>query len=199
MTHPIWASGMLRTAGILAGQNAGQGRPALSDLRRATSTAYYALFHQIIRHGAFHAVRGASEDDVSNITRWFTHTGIKEACGWVQTAADLTRQPNKSNRSALVLLRGIPAKPVPPKLLTLAESFIELQDARHEADYSNDYDPVRYRTLDHVATAEAAVKVSWSMWGASESSNPARVELWEAYSRFLTLCLVASGGPKSRG
>lgn len=39
MSRPIYGSRMLGTAGKLAGLRAGAGRPAVSDLRRATSTS----------------------------------------------------------------------------------------------------------------------------------------------------------------
>lgn len=197
MTSPIYASGMLRTAHALAGLTSGRGRPALSDLRRGTSTAYYALFHQITRHGALNAFPTATEPEIANVTRWFTHTGIKKAAAWV-VVADGSRLPAKVDRSPVLLLRRDPQAPISQNLLTVAESFIELQDARHEADYSNDYDPVRYATRDHVATAELAVKAAWSMWRAQSSPKTSRLEESDGYRRFLALCLLASGGPRTR-
>lgn len=197
MTSPILASGLLRTADALAGLSAGRGRPALADLRRATSTAYYAVFHQIARHAALNAVPTANEDEVSHVARWLTHTGIRDASKWVVVAASPRLAP-KADRSAVELLRNNPIRPIPPQLLTVAESFIELQDARHDADYSNSYSPLRLATKDHVATAELATKTTWSMWRAQSSPRAARQQVWDAYSRFLLLCVGASGGPRSR-
>lgn len=197
MTSPILASGMLRTAHALAGLSASRGRPALSDLRRSTSTAYYALFHQLTRHAALNAFPTSTEVEIANVTRWFTHTGIRTASSWV-IVADGPQVPKKTDRSSVELLRADPNRPIARQLLTVAESFIELQDARHEADYSNDYDPVRYATLDHVSTAESATRAAWSMWRAQSSPKSNRLEVWDSYSRFLQLCLSASGGPKSR-
>lgn len=197
MSSPIWASSMLKTAQRLAGTNSGPGRPALCDLRRATSTAYYALFHQITRHGVFASVPSAEEEEVARIARWFTHTGIRQACAWVQVASS-PRAPKQQDREAVDLLRRYPRQPVPHQLVLVADSFVELQNARHDADYSNDYDPNRPVTLDHVLTADAAIRATWSMWTAQESTRPARIEVHDAYRRFLQLAMLKSGGPRAR-
>jgi hypothetical protein len=194
--RPIWASDMLKTAGRLAGRQAGPGRPALCDLRRATSTAYYALFHQITRHGAFASVGTATEDEVSFLARWYSHTGIRAAAELV-VVADSSNAPKKGDRTSVELLRGRSGS-VPDKLLLVAETFVELQDRRHEADYSNDYDPVRYATLDHVDSADAAVRAAWSMWTGGESTRASRQTTHDSYRRFLQLALLKSGGPKTR-
>lgn len=197
MTNPIYASAMLATAQRLAGVGAAPGRPALCDLRRATSTAYYALFHQLTRHGALVSVPSAEEDEISYLARWYSHTGIKRASRQVSMTASTGALP-KEDRTAVALLRRSPARPVSPQLLTVAESFLELQAAREEADYSNDYEPLRYTTLDYVATAEVAVRTCWSLWRARSSSSDARIELHDGYARFLQLALLHSGGPRSR-
>lgn len=188
---------MLRTAAKLAGKDAGPGRPALCDLRRATSTAYYALFHQILRHGVVAAVPTATEAEISRVARWFTHTGVRQSAGWVVSAAS-SNAPRKEDREAVQLLRGGPCQGVPPQLLQVAEAFIQLQDARHLADYSNDYDPIRYVTIDHVDTADLAVRATWSMWRAGQSTKQSRLDVHDSYRRFLHLALLKSGGPRAR-
>lgn len=197
MSSPIWASDMLRTAEKLAGKGAGQGRPALCDLRRATSTAYYALFHQMTRHGALIAFPSLEEDEISAVARWYTHTGVRKAATWV-TLAQHASTPPREAREAVKLLRTTAGTIPPAQLLLVADSFIELQNARHDADYSHEYDPVRYTTLDHVATADSAVRATWSMWRAQWSPKENRQALHDLYSKFLSLALLASGGPKSR-
>lgn len=196
MTSPIWASDLLRTADKLAPADAGPGRPALCDLRRATSTAYYALFHQIIRHSALHAVPGATEADIANVSRWHTHAGVRRACEWVIRADGSATVP-KEARAAVALMRE-PGALLPPQLVQVANAFVTLQDARHDADYSNQYDPVRFTTREHVQSADLAVRAMWSMWRARTSSRQARRELHDAYLRFLSLALLASGGPRVR-
>lgn len=196
MTSPIWASALLKTADQLAGRGAGRGRPSLSDLRRSTSTAYYALFHQITRHGALASVPTATENEIAYLARWFTHTGIKQASTWVIKANSGKPSP-KADVQPVSLILGGASKP-PQQLLSVAEAFVDLQNARHDADYSNDYSPVRYTTLDHLDTAQAAVKDTWSMWRAMESPKEPRRQLFDSYRRFLQLSMLASGGPKTR-
>lgn len=193
MARPIVASSMLKTAYKLAGQQAGPGRPALSDLRRATSTAYYALFHQLTRHAARAAFPGIGEVEIAQVARWHTHKGVHEASRLVIAAAG----SKPSQRAGIDVLR--PGGQGPPvELQRVAQAFVDLQDARHTADYSHDYDPVRYVTLRHVEMADQALKRTWSMWRASASTKPARLELHHAYRRFLQLASLESGGPKNR-
>lgn len=200
MTSPIRASAMLCTAEKLAGINSGRGRPALCDLRRATSTAYYALFHQIIRHAVLAATPDATEDELARYARWMTHAGIRKAADqvvWI-SVNPLTNVPNKEAREGVAFLRGeTPALP-PPGLLIVADAFTQLQEARHAADYSNAYDPVKYTTLTHVATARDGVEATWALWKAQESRIVARQAAHRAYRRFLHLATLYSGGPRSR-
>lgn len=107
MTRPIYGSRLLKTASHLAGAGAGRGRPALSDLRRATSTAYYAVFHQVVRHSAYDFLPNGSEDDIAEIARWYTHTGVLHGAGLVVTAASSKplRHIGKGDRAAAMALR----------------------------------------------------------------------------------------------
>ncbi len=195
--QPILASGLLRTADGLAGAAAGSGRPALCDLRRATSTAYYALFQQLTRHGAFASMPDAEESDVDLVSRWFTHSGVRAASDLVLVAAsrDIPRRPDAS---AVAILRRAPTQPLPAQLIVVAQAFGRLQDVREAADYSNAYLPNRYETLSHVATSQLAVRETWSMWRARSSPKPPRRQLHQTYRRFLQLALLKSGGPRTR-
>lgn len=201
MTRRILASGLLSTAWRLSGDGSGAGRPALSDLRRATSTAYYALFHQIIRHGAFDFLQGDDEAEIAEIARWFTHTGVLSAAQMVVDAASTRRldQIKKEKRAAVMALRSVsPQQVIPTDLLQVAESFISLQEARHRADYDGNYDPVRSVTINHVQDAEVAVHATWRLWRGYFVQNQRRRQEHEAYACFLRLALLSSGGPKGR-
>lgn len=196
MTAPIWASSMLATAYKLAGKDAHVGRPARCDLRRATSSAYYALFHQVTRHAVF-SVIDADEIDVAVTSRWLTHSGVLRASKGA-LAASRSGAPKREDREAVRLLRGALKTQPPTQLLQLAEAFQSLQLARHEADDNHDYDPIRYVTLEHVETADLALKNSWSMWRAQWSTKHSRLHIHDAYRRFLSLSLLASGPLKTR-
>ncbi len=89
----------------------GRGRPRQTHLRRAVSTAYYALFHFLVAAAADLLVgqneRGGAR--YSLVYRSFDHREMKNSC---------------ANAASLVY-----------ELQTCARLFVELQVARHEADY----------------------------------------------------------------
>jgi len=171
----------------------------LVGLRRATSTAYYAVFHQILRHGCLQLVAGASEGDIANVSRWFTHSGVFKAATWVMLAVG-GRPPRLADRAAVQLLRGRreAAVGIPDELASLAQTFAQLQSARHQADYSNAYEPVRFTTQQDVEAAGLAVASARLLWEGRDSEDAERRAASEAHGRFLLLCLTASGGPRSR-
>lgn len=200
MTRPILASGLLKTAFSLAGSGAGAGRPALADLRRATSTAYYALFHQVVRHGAFAFLPNGSEDEIAHIARWFTHTGILDAAGLVLEAegSRSLEQIRKADRAAVMAIRSSSGGEVPSQLVLVADAFQSLQEARHRADYDGNYDPVRLVAMNHVQEADAAVRATWQMWSSDGTNRADRRHWWPTYECFLKLALLKSGGPRGR-
>ncbi len=97
-------------------------RPRQASLRRAISTAYYALFHLMV-HEATLRVRG-SPALRQKFSRAFDHGSMRSASN-----AFVNARPHQ-----LVGLTG--GLPIPPQLQTLARTFVELQEARHEADYN---------------------------------------------------------------
>lgn len=201
MTKPIWASALLRTAEQLAGVGAGRGRPALTDLRRATSTAYYAIFHQILRHGAIDFLPSGAEPEVASVARWFTHTGVLGAAGLVLDADTVTAglgQVKRQSLEGVMAIRTSAGGAVPRDLVVVADAFQSLQDARHKADYDGNYDPVRAVTINHVDDARAAVEATWRLWneGSRVSEEAARAN--DAYRTFLPLAMLRSGGPRAR-
>src|SRR5712692_884949 len=64
MQRPIKPEWLLRLARELAGERAGQGQPRNTNLRRATSSAYYALFHGIALAVADEALPSASDNEL---------------------------------------------------------------------------------------------------------------------------------------
>lgn len=208
MTSPLRSSALLTTAKNLAGVGASAGRPPLSDLRRATSTAYYALFHQVVRHGSLVFLPTCDEEELAEVARWFTHTGVLKATQMVSTAdsgAPL-QQIRREQRTAVMALRSAagglePAhgiQPLPPQLVDLCDAFQTMQEARHLADYDGNYDPYRPTTIGHIRSAENGLNAAWWLWRSGSTQQPARVNANEAYRCFLRLALLLSGGPKAR-
>ena len=105
----------------------GKGRPIQGNLRRAVSTAYYALFHFLIDRSS-RALMGTENSkrpfrDV--LARAFDHGEMAQACRTFSVG-----QFPKSIAGTL----GNNYK-VPRGISLVAETFLEAQEKRHKADY----------------------------------------------------------------
>ncbi|MGA7235819.1 MAG: hypothetical protein WBY44_09075 [Bryobacteraceae bacterium] len=91
-------------------------RPKQASLRRAVSTAYYSLFHLLISSGISH---WKDHRQRPIIARSFSHTVMREA-------------------SQKIANKQFPASDaaVATSLKMIANAFIDLQQERHNADYS---------------------------------------------------------------
>src|ERR1700678_2198186 len=89
--------------------------PKQASLRRAISTAYYALFHLLVDEAVS---KWAVERQRSILARTFDHGKMKGICSDVLEAA-------KGGGN------------VSPELGTVSRNFIQLQQHRHTADYDN--------------------------------------------------------------
>lgn len=102
---------LLATARRLARTNTG--KPRQSDLRRSISTAHYALFHALAKDAAdFFAGANSSESSWAHVYRALDHGHAKNVC------------------------QQINSPPFPPTIENFAVAFLELQRARHNADYN---------------------------------------------------------------
>lgn len=119
---------------------AGVGRPRQADLRRAISTAYYALFHLLTRDGAKHVATHPGLRLL--LARAYNHGEMK------QVSDQFARNKLPANLRQLVL-------GVSPDLLAVAETFVALQEARHQADYdtrpNRGFNRIAARVLVHQA------------------------------------------------
>ncbi|WP_030452994.1 hypothetical protein [Herbidospora cretacea] len=134
----------------LAEQIAGRPRPA--NLRRATSTAYYAVFHELVGQGARRAVASGTADHRHTVSRWYAHGNFRQTARWVTAIA-----ADKSAPEAVTRLLSVDGR-VDPDLVLVADSFGELQALRHVADYDPGYVAARTATLSHVRRARTAVE-----------------------------------------
>ena len=94
--------------------------PSAADLRRAVSAAYYALFHLLISKTVANWSHGASRDDLA---RMFEHRVMKAAS---KSVLNDKQNPFQGEDPWVV-----------QRLRSVAESFVELQEKRHTADYDN--------------------------------------------------------------
>jgi uncharacterized protein (UPF0332 family) len=104
---------LLQQAYVLADHESTE--PKQASLRRAVSTAYYALFHLLIDEAVS---KWAVERQRSQLARTFGHERMKKTCA--EVVKDFRNGIN-----------------YPGGLNTVALNFIQLQDLRHTADYDN--------------------------------------------------------------
>lgn len=127
---------------------AARGRPRQADLRRAISSAYYAVFHAVITAAADEFVgavqRGTREHALT--MRSIDHRTIKACCLEI-----VKTSPTRA------YLPYLPGGGFSAPVLGFANVFPDLQDQRHGADYDSlsSYVTADARTM--IATARGAI------------------------------------------
>jgi uncharacterized protein (UPF0332 family) len=126
-----------------------------ANLRRAVSTAYYAVFHLLIEQAMSN---WAVERQRSRLARTFEYRSMKSVCEKLLEKA-------KSDAR------------VPAELRTVARTFIELQHDREIADYDNSKDwsvDEAFESLDLASGAFAA----WAEIGVSDEAEDFLLQLF---------------------
>jgi hypothetical protein len=118
--------GLIGTARLLLGEG-NKGAPNQTRLRRAVSTAYYALFHTIVRAAAdaFVGAGHRSAPRYETLYRAFEHSRMKESCASVA-------RPTLGARAR----KALGAATASQEIRNVAIAFVTLQERRHWADYS---------------------------------------------------------------
>lgn len=98
-------------------------RPKQASLRRAISSAYYAIFHLLTSESAARLTPKQPADLKCRVQRAFGHRDMKKVC----EAFSKPTLPDHWNFASF--------NPVPSDLKKIAKVFVELQEARHLADY----------------------------------------------------------------
>jgi len=136
---------LLNVARQLAGSS-----PDANDaqLRRAVSTAYYAVFHKILRMAANRFAGEAQGQTAAYrlLYRWFDHSRVNEVCRAID-------KPLMSKAFQQSLVR--PA--VSLQMRRFANAFCVLRDARHLADYDPSHRLERVVVDGMVLMAEMAM------------------------------------------
>jgi uncharacterized protein (UPF0332 family) len=136
-------------------------KPRQASLRRATSSAYYALFHLLTGDAASVLGPQLSPSARAQLQRCFNHAQIKEVCAKLQQ----TNLPR--NIETLI------GSPVSASLKSVALAFIVLQDARHSADYDLNSRWNRARARQSVEKARDA----FALWKTIRKTSEANVFL----------------------
>lgn len=139
--------------------------PLEAELRRAVSTAYYALFHLLIHEGTNRLVAAANLR--SRVARTFDHKCMNTVCkefAWLP--------PNPAGQhvhsSGVVIPNGV---------VVIASEFVTLQDARINADYNTAITWHHLQAEAQVASAELAFG-EWPAVQADPGTDLFLAELW---------------------
>lgn len=154
--------------------------PSQEQIRRAVSTAYYALFHELVSH----ATAELCGDDPPNVAarrtaaRWFGHSDVR------LLAEAATGAAGGGAASAVASVLGTPHQ----DLKAMADLFVALQDDRYRADYDHEsaFDPLM--AFDRIVKATLAINWARQRWDARDPS----------YLRFLRLMVGAVKIAKAR-
>ena len=101
-----------------------------ANLRRAVSTAYYAVFHCLAAMAADLLMGRPRDEAWHQVYRALEHGRARNAC---------------ENKRAMAAF--------PPEVRAFADAFVDLQKARHQADYTPHG---RYNQLDALAAIDRA-------------------------------------------
>ena len=118
-------------------------KPKQASLRRAVSTAYYALFHLLISACVANWKR---QDLRPALGRAFDHSSMKSASNRIQ---DKGLFPFR-NEDPLVVAN----------LRHVAKTFAQLQEQRHVADYDN----TKFWTKTEALSEVSAVQLAFQSW-----------------------------------
>lgn len=157
---------LLELARLLLNATPGR-KPRQANLRRAVSTAYYAVFHCLLIAAADELVGKSQrgEKRYALVYRSIDHSAIRRVCD------EASRQ-----KPTLKYRRFIPAGGLDQKIRGFSNIFLRLQTLRHEADY----DPVQYFS---------SVDVLYSIYLASSAIEEFAKANSEDRKIFLTLLL----------
>lgn len=140
---------LVEVARDLAAAAVGPGQPRAAQLRRAVSTAYYALFHELVTQ-ATTELCGAdpgSDAERRQASRWVAHTDLRVL------AEATTRTTSGAAARAVAPVLGS----LHQDLEYIAETFVLLQKERHRADYDHDYEVDRPAAVSLIEDAEDAI------------------------------------------
>lgn len=157
--------------------------PTDADIRRAISTAYYAVFHRLIDVAVNHLLPTHSADQHAGLGRAFEHTKMRDVC---QRIGNLAKQQNPRPLPPLARILG---SVVPPELQKLAESFCHLQQLRSEADYDR-VPPINSMTLRSAQDAIGEASDAFANWVTLETTSKPIAQAF--------LLLLLTGEPKNR-
>ena len=123
-------------------------RPSQASLRRAVSASCYALFHLLVDEAPRRMFSGRDRAALRGcLGRAFVHADMKRVA-----------QQFSGGRVSPKLSPGMNRQAVRPELTGVAATFVDLQQARHEADYDTTHRFSRPDVIDLMDRAEQAFR-----------------------------------------
>ncbi len=138
-------------------------RPKQASLRRGVSTAYYALFHLLTAASTGFLVSGTGPGRPQlrqALRRSFVHADMKKIS-----------KSFASGQSPVIWQEA--AGLICEDLRLVAQTFVDLQDARHRADYDHTRAWKKQEAVEIVARA----RVAFAAWDRTRSSQDASAYL----------------------
>jgi len=138
---------------LQANQLASRGKttpPRTVDLRQAVSSAYYALYHCITRQVTLYILPQAQSSERYEFVRHFKHDGILQVCNWILRQNDQTPAQTRECSSTMRTSK---------ELLTIADTFKQLQQQRHQADYDHGAEFTKEEVLGVIQLSTAAIEI----------------------------------------
>jgi len=122
-------------------------RPKQASLRRSVSTSYYALFHLLTDSAVRRLVQGRERVPLQNcLRRGFSNSTMKRVARQFASGSLSPKIKPALNNFTLQ-----------PELVSVAQTFADLQEHRHEADYNIGRGPfTRIEALGLILDVESA-------------------------------------------
>lgn len=161
---------LLAHARSLAGS--GPGRPAVVNLRRGVSAAYYAVFHDLTDRAARHLIGSAPDAARNKVRRAWSHGELSAVAEIVVDRAS-TLAANPSAPLPNEARSGGPLVDLAAGDAGLVEAlrlFRELQAGRHRADYDHD---ARFDQVTLLSACRDADRALSLLAGATAESREA--------------------------
>ena len=136
-------------------------RPQQASLRRAVSTAYYALFQLLAAAGAESMTPSRPAKLIYQVRRAYTHADMKRVCarflhGNVQNLPDE--------------IKTMMTTPLQPEFGLVADAFVQLQEGRHAADYDFSETLTRAEVLSKIDLVDQAF-CAWEKIKKTDNAN----------------------------
>jgi hypothetical protein len=145
-------------------------KPKQASLRRAVSTAYYALFHLLVADGAKRLSPPAPPGLNLLVQRTFNHGEMRNVCRNFFDGHQAVSNGKKPGQPPAAT-RKLISLPLDPRLFNVVQAFIQLHEARNDADYDLASQWNRMDTLKHIQKSRQA----FADWHAVRGSPNATV------------------------